>query len=375
MGKPQAPQAPDPQETSAAATGTNVSTTLANNMLGMVNQNTPMGSLEYNQIDTYGWTDPYTGQTYEVPRFEANTTYTPQGQKIVDANMGAQMNLAQTAEDRSQFLQNYLAGGLSESDLPDQSRLQTMLNRRMAKDMQDGGFAGSRDAAEAALMARMQPQIDQDRAALETRLANQGIGYGTEAWSSAMADHNRGVNDARLAAIAQAGNEQSRYINNVMQTGAGLDAQRAQAAEQSFALRNQPINEITALLSGSQLNAPNFGIYSPQGIPVTDNAAIINDIYNGELNAYSTQASMHNNLVGGLFGLMGSIVSDARLKTDIVRVGEANGLGVYAFRYVWDDPGTQRIGHMAQEVAQVRPDAVVPIGDYLAIDYDKLEAA
>ena len=47
MGKPDAPQPTDPKETSAAQTGTNVSTAIANAMMGNVNQITPNGSLTY----------------------------------------------------------------------------------------------------------------------------------------------------------------------------------------------------------------------------------------------------------------------------------------------------------------------------------------
>lgn len=374
MGKPAAPQAPDPQETSAATTGTNVSSTIANNMMGMIGQSSPLGSLSYDQVDSYKWTDPYTGESYEVPMFEAVTELTNRGQKISDANTRTQLNLAQTAQDRSRFLENYMGKGIDESGLPAMSSLQGQLAGGLS-DAFGEDFTGSRDDTEAALMSRMQPQIDRDRASLETRLANQGIGYGTDAWSAAMDDHNRGVNDARLAAISQAGNEQARYANMMMQAGAGQDAQRATALQQATALRNQPINEITALLSGSQLQSPNFGIYNPGGMPITDNAGIINDIYQGELNAYGTQANMHNSLMGGLFGLAGSIMSDIRLKTDFMEVGEQNGLPVYSFRYLWDEPGTERIGHIAQDVAQAYPEAVTEFGDYLAVDYGKLESA
>ena len=218
-----------------------------------------------------------------------------------------------------------------------------------------------------------QPRLDRDREALETRLANQGIGYGTDAWSSAMDDYGRTVNDARLGAISQAGAEQQRYANMVLGTGAAQDAQRSQAMEQAIAMRNQPINEVTALMSGSQLQAPNFGIYNPGGAPITDNAGIINDIYQGELNAYGTQMSGHNSLMGGLFGLAGSIISDARLKTDMTLVGEQNGFGLYAFRYLWDEPGTERIGHIAQEVLQSRPDAVEDMNGIYAVNYAALE--
>lgn len=65
--------------------------------------------------------------------------------------------------------------------------------------------------------------------------------------------------------------------------------------------------------------------------------------------------------------------SDVRLKCDIELVGRLdNGLGLYRFRYLWSD--TIYVGVMAQEVALIRPDAVVRDGldDYLRVDYGRL---
>lgn len=54
--------------------------------------------------------------------------------------------------------------------------------------------------------------------------------------------------------------------------------------------------------------------------------------------------------------------SDRRLKMDIAKVGEeADGLGIYTYRYVTDDPvAPLRTGVMADEVAKLRPGALGP---------------
>ena len=66
------------------------------------------------------------------------------------------------------------------------------------------------------------------------------------------------------------------------------------------------------------------------------------------------------------------IVSDVRLKHDITPVGElASGLGLYRYRYLWSD--TAYVGVMAQEVAEVVPEAVRRGADgYLRVDYSRL---
>jgi outer membrane immunogenic protein len=64
--------------------------------------------------------------------------------------------------------------------------------------------------------------------------------------------------------------------------------------------------------------------------------------------------------------------SDMRLKRDIALVGHLDGgLGLYRYRYLWDD--TIYVGVMAQEVAQVAPQAVLLGSDgYLRVNYSQL---
>ena len=65
--------------------------------------------------------------------------------------------------------------------------------------------------------------------------------------------------------------------------------------------------------------------------------------------------------------------SDIRLKRDIALLRRLdNGLGLYRYRYLWSD--TVYVGVMAQEVALVRPDAIVrsPLDQYLRVDYARL---
>lgn len=76
--------------------------------------------------------------------------------------------------------------------------------------------------------------------------------------------------------------------------------------------------------------------------------------------------------ISGMGGDGDLIESDVRLKTDIKQVGSTvYGLPVYQFRYI---TGSDRFeGVMAQDVLEVRPDAVV-IGDdgFYRVNYAKL---
>ncbi len=64
--------------------------------------------------------------------------------------------------------------------------------------------------------------------------------------------------------------------------------------------------------------------------------------------------------------------SDIRLKKDIANVGKAtHGLKLYSFRYIGGDETF--VGVMAQDVLDVKPEAVVTRADgFYTVDYDAL---
>jgi Chaperone of endosialidase len=70
--------------------------------------------------------------------------------------------------------------------------------------------------------------------------------------------------------------------------------------------------------------------------------------------------------------ILGAFISDERVKRDVAEVGRLpNGIRVYRFRYYWSDQVF--VGVLAQEVAQVVPEAVIRGGDgYLRVDYRQL---
>ena len=78
---------------------------------------------------------------------------------------------------------------------------------------------------------------------------------------------------------------------------------------------------------------------------------------------------------GGLGKFIGAILaSDIRLKENIVKIGETEeGLNIYSFTYT-AKPDEPAIGVMAQEVAELYPEALGPVVDgYMTVDYGKLK--
>lgn len=77
---------------------------------------------------------------------------------------------------------------------------------------------------------------------------------------------------------------------------------------------------------------------------------------------------------GALGKFIGKLLSDPRLKMDVVKLGELeDGLGIYEWTYIWEDEGTRNVGVMADEVAELRPWALGPeIEGFMTVDYGKL---
>ena len=320
-----APAPPDPKETSASQTGTSISTAIANAMLGSVNQNTPNGSLSYDQTGSYTWTDPYTSKTYTIPRFTATQRLSEIGQQTQDQTDQAQLNLGRLANQQSAFLTDYLGKPFD-------------LN------------TATEEKIDALGRARLDPQFARQEETTRTNLINRGIREGTPAFSAAMSDFSQARNDA---------------YNNLYLSG------RSQGAQEALTQRNQPINEITALLGGSQVDQPQFVNANMPTIPTTDNAGLINTNYNQRLQAWQQNQQQKQGLLGGLFGLGSSLLmmSDRRVKEDIKTVGKTkDGQPIYQFRYK-GSPLVQ-MGLMAQDVEKRNPDAVKTIDGIKHVDYE-----
>lgn len=356
MGKKQ-PKPTDPRETSAAQTGSNVGTAIANAFMQNPTEYGPDGSTRVDQTGTYNYYDSYTGQSYAIPTFTRTTTLSPAQQAIKAQTDAAELNLGSLANQQSAKLNQYLSNPFDPSSI-DAPSLTT-------------DFSADRQRVEDALFTRLNTRLDQDRSALETQLANQGIRIGSTAYDRAMNQFGQNVNDARTSAILNAGQEQSRLtqLNN---------ATRGQAMQEAFATRNQPINEITALLSGSQVSAPQFMGANVGPIPTTDNAGIIAQYDAQRQQAANSANSFTSNIFGGLFGLGGKLIglSDDDAKKDKRRLIDLDddGTGLWEFRYKGEDKDSPKhIGLMASEVEKVDPGAVLDgyADGYRRVDYGR----
>ena len=144
---------------------------------------------------------------------------------------------------------------------------------------------------------------------------------------------------------------------------------RQQAIAEQMAQRNQPISDLTSLLSG----------VAPGGVPgmpqFTQFASSAPDIMGMTGSNYASQANMYGARMGAMGSIAGGLLgmfSDRRLKEDIRPVGKlANGLTVYTFKYRHTG-GPMQLGLMSDEVREIRPEAVsVDSSGYDVVDYEK----
>lgn len=248
------PKAPDPVATAQAQAGVNLSTAITQQNLNMTDQVNPWGAVSYDQSGTTRFRDSF-GNWVEVPRFTQTTTLSPEQQAIFDQAQGAQTNLATIANEQS-------------------GRVSDVLSKPFEFTNQDAA-----DWAYDLGMSRIRPQMERNEESLRSRLINAGLRPGTQAW------------DAEMTRLTQANTDQQNQL--------ALQG-RAQAFSENLATRNQPLNELSALLSGSQVSNPaQMSSATPQvGVGGVDYAGMVQD-------NYQAKVAQHNALMGGLFGLAG----------------------------------------------------------------------
>jgi hypothetical protein len=228
---------------------------------------------------------------------------------------------------------------------------------------------------------------------LQNQAVAQNFGQGVTADQLYNSAVGQNFNQALLAQQANNAAQAQQYGQNL---GAGQFANASQAqlygqnannaqfnnqavqqslAQQS-ALRAQPLNEILGLMGGSQIQLPQFQGY--QGSQVAPAPTFAGAQAQGQAanQAYGIQQAGNNATTQGLFSALGTAAmfapkfSDRRLKSNIVQVGtHPLGIGVYEY----DIFGNRERGVMADEVAKVMPDAIVPHeSGFMMVNYGKL---
>ena len=442
MGLGPAPKAPPAPDYAAAARETaqgNLAASQAAAAANRVNQVTPYGNLNYTQTKDAEGNPVWTATTSlsDVGQQLLNNqnqsalglgSTTNAALRDVQNTMGQPFNpnLPALQSNLATPTYNQVGQGPQFSQMGSSPQLQTGL------DFQ--GMEGW-DKATSLINQRLQPQIQQSEERLQAQLANQGIAPGTEAYNRAMMQQGQRTNDLLTQAQLAGQNVQQNMFGQALQGGqfgnqalnqmnanqlanlgfnnatnqqgfanqlAGTQANNAalaqgfanqaanagitnaanqQAFNQQMTQYNMPLNTLSALRTGAQVQNPSF-VNVPQQA-TTGGADILGSAqmgYNAQMGNFNAQQAAQQNFNQGLMGLAGAgiMASDIRMKENIKQIDWLpNGLPVYTYEYkpeFKDIAGHGKfVGVMAQEVELVQPEAVITNADgYKMVNYGVL---
>ena len=206
------------------------------------------------------------------------------------------------------------------------------------------GAVNAGQTAQQAILSRLNPQLQQQEEALRTRLANQGITLGSDAYNREMLAQGQRANDLTMQAALQGinldqaarqqafGEQQALSANDLARRQAGFGerqamsqfdaARRQQGLQEQLAfannaadtrarmlqeqayLQDRPLNLINALRTGNQVQAPQFQQFAQQATtagPDLLNAAHAQ--YGAAVDAANARNAQTSGLLGGLFGV------------------------------------------------------------------------
>jgi hypothetical protein len=196
-------------------------------------------------------------------KWSSTMTLNPEVQKILDQTLSGQ-------QQGYSELQNYL------KNIQDTSRI-------------PGAVVNPGQTAQQAIMARLNPSFQTREEDLRTRLYNQGVRPGTEAWDNEYRNFGQERNDAFSQAALQ---------------GINLDEQARARALQEQSL---PMNAIQAYLNNTQVQSPQFTDYAQQAqTQGADLMGAAQGTYGAQMNAANAQNAASSNMTQGLFGLAGT---------------------------------------------------------------------
>ena len=304
-----------------------------------VNQVTPYGNLTYTQSGT---------DSQGNPMWTANVELSADQKRLLEQQNQTSLGLGELQQQGLGYVENMLSKPFDTSGLP-----QTGIN------------AGEQMSE--SVMRRLQPTIQMEQQQFDAQMANQGIPLGSEAYANAKRMFDERQNDKLTSAIIQG-------------TQTGLAANQ-QGFNQLGYIRNEPINTLSAIRSGSQVTNPNF-VTTPAG---ADYLGAAQSGYNAQLANANAKNAASNSFTSGLMSLGGTlgaaaIMSDIRTKENIKYLGQlTNGLPFYEFEYKPEfkaEAGEGKfVGVMAQDVEKVQPKAVITRPDgYKMVNYGALNA-
>ena len=303
--------------------------------------NTPWGKQSW---DSAAAIDPATGQP--VTQWTSNINLNPAEQ----ASLEGQQRIGAAKTGTAESLLGQVAGATKDpfnwDAMPDTP----------------GSVGDAQSSAYQKLAGNLQPGRGQQQEALHARLLSSGLPEGSEAWKRA----EQGLQDQWTS------QDKSMQGQAMSEGRADVSTQsqiRQQAISEEAQRRGMSLNELNALLTGSQVSMPQ----GFAGAPNTTAGVAKGTDYLGAANSQGSFNTANKNpgtdwgsAIGGVASAA-AMFSDRRLKKNV----KALGGGWYEFEYIWG--GGKQTGVMAQELLLTRPELVhIHPSGYLMVDYGGL---
>lgn len=273
MCSPSPPPAPDYAGAAAAQGVANKEAAIASSRLNNPNVVNPYG--------TQTWTEGATAED----RPTLTQTFSPEQQALYDQSMQTKGLLGDLGTQGATALKGVIGNQLDLSGAP----------------AAPGSAEQTRQSTFDAMMARVNEDTAGQREQRNSELIAAGIRPGTKAYDDAQNLISRQYNDARNQAMLASGQEAQRDF--------GMDTQRRKdAIAEILAGRQTPLNEINALMSGSQVSNP----FAIPGAAQNSNIApaplfgAATAQYGADMNNYNAGAAGNANMMSGLFSLGGA---------------------------------------------------------------------
>ena len=296
------PPPPDPWATAAATTQTNQNTAAYNKALNLNNFSNPFGA-QSSSISGY---DPTSG----APIYQTNVTASPDLQN----RLAQLMNQTGNAD----VINQHAANGLFQ--LSDRygafnnglMGLGNTLSPQAAQQAQQQG----QDAAYRSQTQYLDPQFSQQQTSLESRLANQGLTPGSQAYDNAFKlfdlSKNQAYGNAANQSILTGSQIGTQNWQNQLAGGgfqAGLYGQMGQnigsqgnMLAQMDSIGQRPYQNLASIAG----MIPGYSGPGQSGAAPADIGSYVNNAYQGQVAGANARTASNNSLIGAGAGLAGA---------------------------------------------------------------------
>lgn len=299
------PKAPDPYDTAAAQEKSERTASQTSNIMNNANESNPYGNVNYS-VGGYETVIDSKGKKQQVPRYNRTVTLSPEQQQLYNLQTKMQGNIGNIGVEQSEKLRGLLNTPFSTAGMQDWGATPGAQEVRRDEGVTD------RRGVENAMMKLYDTDAAKTNAAQEAQMAARGLNPGSQGYGTMQQGQTDARNKQQLQAYLASGNEsraaqdaynqasQQRFGQDMDISGYQNQLRQGQFGEQA-ALRNQQINELTALMSGSQVSMPEFAPMSRQGVSAAPVGNYIQD-------NYRQKAANANATNQGLFGLGGALL-------------------------------------------------------------------